>query len=205
MDKIWIIKSNSKYTKKFNVYKKESDLLKAISSDSNAVILEYELKSSVNASDYITSKDRDAQIRSLLGELTEDEIAIEKFITLYEQIAPEGKEYEKRFWENYTHRTIQTSKKKEFLKKLKKFSQDKKEIVKILIEEKNYLFSEVSTQVEWYTTILNLHNFRDCNMSFRQWNSTKRIYERIDKSTQEIKDNFKLAKEELKKLKKKKV
>lgn len=72
MDKIWIIKNNSKYKKKFNVYKKESDLLKVISSDSNAVILEYELKSSVNASDYITSKDRDTQIRSLLGELTED-------------------------------------------------------------------------------------------------------------------------------------
>ena len=41
MDKIWIIKSNSTYKKKFNVYKKESDLLKAISSDSNLIILEY--------------------------------------------------------------------------------------------------------------------------------------------------------------------
>jgi hypothetical protein len=205
MDKIWIIKSPSRYTKKFTVYKKESDLLRAISVDSNLEILEYELKSSVRASDYIKSKDRDIQLRSVLGELSDDEIAIEKFITLFEHLAPVGKEYEKKYWEGNNWVSVKTSSKEEFLKKLKKFSTDKKQIVKLITDNKKYLISVVSQEVEWYVSILRLHNFRDYMYDSPNFNRQTRTYEKVDTATDEIKNNFKLAKEELKKLRKKKV
>jgi hypothetical protein len=205
MDKIWIIKSPSRYTKKFTVYKNEGDLLKAISVDSNLEILEYELKSSVRASDYIKSKDRDIQLRSVLGELSDDEIAIEKFITLFEHLAPVGKEYVKKYWEGNNWVSFQTSSKDEFLKKLKKFSTDKKQIVKIITDNKKYLISKVSQEVEWYVSILRLHNFRDYVYDSPNFNRETRKYEKVDTATDEIKNNFKLAKEELKKLRKKKV
>lgn len=205
MDKIWIIKSPSRYTKKFTVYKNEGDLLKAISVDSNLEILEYELKSSVRASDYIKSKDRDIQLRSVLGELSDDEINIEKFITLFEQLAPVGKEYVKKYWEGNNLISFQTSSKDEFLKKLKKFSTDKKQIVKIITDNKKYLISKVSQELEWYVSILSIHNFRDYIYDSATFNREKRIFEKVDTATDEIKNNFKLAKEELKKLRKKKV
>ena len=205
MDKIWIIKSSSRYTKKFTIYKKESDLLKAISQDSNLDILEYELKSSVKASDYIKSKDRDIQLRSVLGELSDDETSIEKFISLYEQLAPEGKEYEKRYWDNGQLTRFNTTTKAEFLKRLKKFSTEKKEIVNIIKKDKKYLFSKVSNEVQWYLSILKLHNFRDYIYDSPNWNREKRVYEKVDTATDEIKTNFKLAKLELKKINKKKV
>jgi len=205
MDKIWIIKSPSRYTKKFTIYKKESDLLKAISVDSSLEILEYELKSSVRATDYIKSKDRDIQLRSVLGELTDDEVNIERFITLYEQLAPQGKEYERKIWEGSVNKNIKTSTKLEYLKKLKKFSGDKKQIIKLITDDKKYFFSKVSNEVQWYLSILKLHNFRDYVYDSPNWNREKRIYERVDTATDEIKTNFKLAKLELKKLNKKKV
>jgi hypothetical protein len=205
MDKIWIIKSSSSYTKKFTIYKKESDLLKAISQDSNLDILEYELKSSVKASDYIKSKDRDIQLRSVLGELSDDETSIEKFISLYEQLAPEGKEYEKRYWDNGQLTRFNTTAKAEFLKKLKKFSTEKKEIVNIIKKDKKYLFSKVSNEVQWYLSILSLHNFRDHIYDSLYFNRETRKYEKVDTATDEIKTNFKLAKLELKKINKKKV
>ena len=205
MDKIWIIKSSSSYTKKFTIYKKESDLLKAISQDSNLDILEYELKSSVKASDYIKSKDRDIQLRSVLGELSDDETSIEKFISLYEQLAPEGKEYEKRYWDNGQLTRFNTTAKAEFLKKLKKFSTEKKEIVNIIKKDKKYLFSKVSNEVQWYLSILSLHNFREHIYDSLYFNRETRKYEKVDTATDEIKTNFKLAKLELKKINKKKV
>jgi hypothetical protein len=199
MDKIWIIKSSSRYTKKFTIYKKESDLLKAISQDSNLDILEYELKSSVKSSDYIKSKDRDIQLRSVLGELSGDEVNIERFITLYEQLAPEGKEYEKIYWDNGQLTRFNTTVKAEFLKRLKKFSTEKKEIVNIIKKDKKYLFNKVSNEVQWYLSILKLHNFRDHIYDSPNWNREKRVYEKVDTASDEIRNNFKLAKLELKK------
>lgn len=204
MDKIWIIKSHSTYTKKFTVYKNEGDLIKAISSDSNSEILEYELKSCVKACDYFKSKDRDIQLRSVLGDLSSDEVLVEKFITLFENLAPVGKEYVKKYWEGYNWIQTQTTTKNEFLKLLKKFSTDKKQIVKIITDNKKYLLSIVSNDIDWYVSILSIHNFRDYIYDSATFNREKRIFEKVDTATDEIKTNFKLAKE-LKKLRKKKV
>jgi len=121
MDKIWIIKGRSKYVKKFTVYKNESDLLKDIHSDFDLQILEYELKSSSEVSDYLLSKERDKQLRQVLGELSKEESAIQKFIKMYEELAPEGKEFEKRIFQAGSIKRIKSSKKIEMLKRLKSF------------------------------------------------------------------------------------
>jgi len=185
MDKIWIIKGRSKYVKKFTVYKNESDLLKDIHSDFDLQILEYELKSSSEVSDYLLSKERDKQLRQVLGELSKEESAIQKFIKMYEELAPEGKEFEKRIFQAGSIKRIQSSKKIEMLKRLKKFSNHKKQIVKIITDNKKYFLSEVSNNVDWYLTILSLHNFRS------------HVYDapQKDTATEKIKQNFKLAKQ----------
>jgi hypothetical protein len=185
MDKIWIIKGRSKYVKKFTVYKNESDLLKDIHSDFDLQILEYELKSSSEVSDYLLSKERDKQLRQVLGELSKEESAIQKFIKMYEELAPEGKEFEKRIFQAGSIKRIQSSKKIEILKRLKKFSNHKKQIVKIITDNKKYFLSEVSNNVDWYLTILSLHNFRS------------HVYDapQKDTATEKIKQNFKLAKQ----------
>ena len=67
MDKIWIIQSGSRYQKKFTIYKEEAKLLKAISKDRSATILEYDLVSKVTAEDFLTSRERDIQLRSVFG------------------------------------------------------------------------------------------------------------------------------------------
>jgi hypothetical protein len=88
---------------------------------------------------------------------------------------------------------------------LKKFSTEKKEIVNIIKKDKKYLFSKVSNEVQWYLSILKLHNFRDYIYDSPNWNRETRKYEKVDTATDEIKTNFKLAKLELKKINKKKV
>jgi hypothetical protein len=193
MEKIWIIKG-SRYTKKFRIYKKESDLLKAISQDSSLEILEYDLKSSVKSSDYIKQKERDTQLRSVLGELSKDEESIENFINLFEELAPNGKEYERRIWESSSVKQIKTNTKKEMLKKLRKLQGDRNSIVKIIKDNKNYFFKEVSNNVDWYLSILKIHNFRDHIYDSKKWDSKLKFYVLEDTASDVIKNNFKEAK-----------
>lgn len=75
----------------------------------------------------------------------------------------------KKYWEGNNWLSIKTSSKEEFLKKLKKFSTDKKQIVKLITDNKKYLISVVSQEVEWYLSILRLHNFRDEGWSHREY------------------------------------
>lgn len=196
MDKIWIIQSGSRYQKKFTIYREESKLLKAISKDKDATILEYDLVSQVTAKDYLMSKERDSQLRSVLGELSDKEQVCIDFVNLYEQIAPVGKEFKKRIsW----HESVETSTKEQMLLKLRKFQTEPKELAKILVNDKRYFINDVSNSVEWYLSILKVHNFRDHITSRKVWNRETKIYESKDDSTQEIKDNFKQAKANLRK------
>lgn len=196
MDKIWIIQSGSKYQKKFRIYQKESQLLKAISKDKNAVILEYDLVSKVTAEDFLTSRERDTRLRSVLGELDKKEQAVLDFINLYEKIAPVGKEFKKRIsW----HESIETSTKEQMLNRLKKFQTEPKEVAKILVNEKRYFIGEISDSVEWLTAVLKVHNFRDYKTDRKVWNRETRKYEESDTSSEELKTNFKLAKKNLRK------
>ena len=196
MDKIWIIQSGSRYQKKFRIYQKESQLLKAISKDKNATILEYDVVSKVTAEDFLTSRERDTQLRSVLGELDKKEQAVLDFINLYEKIAPVGKEFKKRIsW----HESIETSTKEQMLNRLKKFQTEPKEIAKILVNEKRYFIREISDSAEWLTAVLRVHNFRDHKTDAKRWNRETRKYEEADTSSEELKANFKLAKKNLRK------
>jgi len=181
MDKIWIVYNKGSYKKKYKIYKTEADMVKNVSNTSTSTILEYELKSSNIASDYFKSKERDTQLRTILGELSEHEVNAQNLIELYENIS--------------------TYKYKEgFISKLKKLSSDKKSFSSFLIREKQ-IFFETSDSLEWILAILKCHNFQDYFYSRKRWNSTTKTYERVDTSSQNLRDNFKLAKLELKKKK----
>ena len=187
MDKIWIVKNKRSYAKKFRIYKSESDVLKAINSDSDVDILEYHLDNKKTASDFFKERDRDIQLRNILGELSANEIAASELVSLFEELAPDGKII-KRWGKN------DTTTKEIMLSKLKKFQTDKKILAKLLVDNKKYFFN-ISNEVKWYKAILKCHNFREPNVS-KTWDNINKKY--IDNTDDIIKENFNLAKKELK-------
>ena len=177
MEKIWIL--NSKRAKKYTiVYKSENALLKAINPDSDQEVLEYELKSTFKACDLFKEKDRDTQLRTILGELSTFEESMSEFIKFYNEFA---------IWKT-------SSEKKQMIKSLKKHQSDKKEISKIIVNNKRHFIRDVSTSVEWYKILLKVHNFRDYLIYEKKWDPTQRIYTSIDTTPEEVKDNFAKAK-----------
>ena len=65
-------------------------MVKNISNNSSSTILEYELKSSTTASDYFKSKERDTQLRSILGELSDHEVNAQNLINMYEELGKDS-------------------------------------------------------------------------------------------------------------------
>lgn len=188
MDKIWIVVTsyrlplnNRSYNKKYKIYKTEAELVKNISNTSSSTILEYELKSSTTASDYFKSKERNTQLRSILGELSDHELNAQNLIKIYEEL---GKEYNKII----------------IMNQLKKISDDKKSFSSYLVKNKGYFF-QVSDSLEWILSILKCHNFREHIYNRKRWNSSTRSYDIVDNSSDLLRRNFKLAKLELKKKK----
>lgn len=197
MDKIWIIQSSSRYQKKFSIYREESKLLKAISKDRTTTILEYDLVSKVTSEDFLMARERDSQLRSVLGELSNKEQSTIEFVNLYERIAPVGKKFKKRIsW----HESVDTSTKEQMLIKLRKFQTEPKELARILINEKSYFIEQVSDSVEWFVALLRVHNFRDHLTGPKRWNSETKKYEVVDNTSEQLRDNFKLAKKQLKRI-----
>jgi hypothetical protein len=186
MDKIWILKNKRSSVRKFRVYKSESDVLRDINSESNLEVLEYKLDNKKTASDFIKERDRDIQLRSILGELSENEIAHSELVSLFEELAPDGKVIKRWNQRDTTTKEI-------MLSKLKKFQTDKRMFVKVLVDNKKYFFT-LSNEIRWYKSILKCHNFRD--PIDKHWDSKEKKY--IDKTDDIIKDNFSLAKLELK-------
>lgn len=187
MDKIWIVYNKSSYKQKYRIFKSESEMIKNISSNSTSTILEYELKSSVAASDYIKTKERDTQLRVILGELSDHEVNSHKLIELYDSLVPENPN------DRY-------NRKKQQINNLKKISHDKKSFANYLINNKKDFF-KVSDTLEWILAILKCHNFQDHVYDQKKWNSSTRSYVVVDTASDELKKNFKLAKLELKKKK----
>ena len=161
----------------------------------NQEILEYTLNSQCKASDYYKTKERDSQLKSILGELDKSEQNIINLINLYEQIAPEGR---KNTWSNKTE-------KDNWLGRMKKYQGDKKAFATLLINDKKYFFT-ISDSIEWVKAILLVHNFNNhvYDKPKSIWDSVnkKYIYEHKDTASEELKKNFLLAKEEIKKDKK---
>lgn len=84
------------------------------------------------------------------------------------------------------------------LEELKKIQSNKKILAAYLVKNKNF-FLNVSDSVEWLVALLKCHNFQDCKIAKTKWNPEARRHDVIDLSTEELKQNFQLAKKELKK------
>jgi hypothetical protein len=190
MDKIWITKRKGTNKRNFIVYKSESDLIKNIRSSDDIEIFEYVLESKLTTKDYLLQRERDLQLRNLLNELSTDEILINEFVKMYDKIAPDG-----GIIKHYYHNGNIT-RKQFFIENFKKCN-TKKDIAKILINDKKY-FIKLSTDIDWYYSILKIHNFRDYNFKNEYYSSNEKKWI-IEEIPEEIKINFKLAKEKLKK------
>lgn len=187
MDKIWIVYNKGSYKKKYRIFKSEADMAKNISNSASYTILEYELKSSVVATDYLKTKERDTQLRTILGELSENEVNALKLIELYDSLLPEDPN------DRYNRKQSQ-------INHLKKIASDKKSFANYLINNKKHFF-KVSDTLEWILAILKCHNFQDYVYDHKRWDSSTKTYVVVDTASDELKKNFKLAKLELKKKK----
>ena len=192
MEKIWILKS--KYS--FKLCKNEADLLRRINKNSTQEVLEFELKTNIRAGDYLLSKERDLQLKSVLGELSEFEQSASQLIALYEELAPDGKEYLQ--WNSTRTNKERLTEKGSWLSRLKKWQDNKVQFKKLITDEKDY-FLGVSYDLKWMKALLKCHNFVDCK-KFRWDNTVKRSVEVMDPKTFEV---FMQAKLELKKERKK--
>lgn len=173
MEKIWIIKrGNSK-----KLCRNEADMIRRAYNPGNE-ILEYELKSRQTVSDYFKTKERDDQLKEILGDLTQEEINIQNFVTSLSKIVDKDRS--------------------KILDTLKKHRGNSKEIKRIIINSKKYLFT-LSTDLDWIISILKCHNFSNYNYDSPKWDSIEKRYKAVDSAPEELKKNFKLAKEFLRK------
>lgn len=190
MDKIWILKS--KYS--WKLVKTEADLLRRINKNSTLEVLEFELKTNSRAGDYLLSKERDLQLKSVLGELSDFEQSASHLIALYEELAPDG--MVSMHYNRDTQSRIETTEKSSWLSRLKKFQDNKVQFKKLITDEKDY-FLGVSYDLRWMKALLKCHNFVGCK-KFRWDNTVKKTVETTDAKTLEV---FMQAKLELKKKK----
>lgn len=188
MDKIWIIKRKGSTARNFTIFKKESDLLKKLRPLDNIEVFEYNLESKLTAKDYLLQRERDLQIRNILNELNDDEKLINDFLNNYEQFAPEGKKYKNFYGDKRTE-------KNDWIDQIKKCN-TKKDLAKKLIDNKKY-FLTLSTEVDWYISILKIHNFRNYNYINRYYSSKEKKWI-LNDIPEDIKNNFKIAKKNLK-------
>lgn len=180
MERIWILYDKNRYAKKkYKIYKSESELLRNISTQSNLTIYEYDLKSVQDPEEFLKSRERDTQLRSVLGELSPIEEAATNLIQKLTELAEENRY------------------KKLHLNNLNKFISDKGAISRYLTKNKSY-FMRVSDDKDWLTAVLKCHNFQDPFFD-KKWNYVDRKYEVVDNLSDQFKINFKLAKLELKK------
>lgn len=127
-----------------------------------------------------TSNERDFQLKTLLDELNPTDNAILHILNTYPTL--ESNEHTKN----------------KHLRNLNNYKFDINEIKKFISEQKNYYLG-LSTDVEWIKSILRIHNFRDCNLG-RYYDYKQRKYITKEPSD-ELKEAFKLAKQQLRKKK----
>lgn len=185
MSKIWIVQNNSRYNKKHRIFKSEADMIKHLPNSTGYTVTEYELKSSQSGADYLKSRERDTQLRSVLGELSEYETNVLHLVELFTQL--------KKDVPNDRRKLVT-------IEHLKKIADNKKSVSNYLVQNKKY-FLTVSDSVEWLLAILKCHNFQDHIYDHARWNSAERKYEKVDNTSQTFRDNFLLAKQQLRKQK----
>lgn len=176
MKKIWHVKGKYGSGKWF---KTEKAFLSNVREDDTREVFVYQLLDSGLAGEVkrrtITERDRDNQLKTILGEADKYEEAISNFRAKFEEIATESKS------------------KAHILSELKIIGLNKKDFSNMATNSKNYLLFEVSDTVEWYQTLLRCHNFVSIPT-----NHYSRGTGRLETEQSRI-DNFKAAKESLKK------
>jgi hypothetical protein len=184
MSKIWIYSPG--YGKETICYK-ERDLLTKM--EDRGTIKEYDLVSESSTEDYLKARERDAQLRSVLDELSPAEIKIRDFINHYEKIAPDG-----------TISYNKSTEKERKLKTLKKLQLDSDKFKYYITTNLKY-FYEISYTKEWILSILKVKNFQKIDIG-RVWDQQNRKYV-TKKVHEDLQKAFDDAKIELKKIKKK--
>ena len=176
MKKIWYVKGRYGGGKWF---KTEKAFLSNVREDDTREVFVYQLLDSGIAGEVkrstITERDRDDQLKNILGEAGKYEEAILNFRAKFEEIAED------------------TQSKRYIISTLKIIGLNKKEFSNMASGSRNYLLFEVSDSVEWYQTLLRCHNFVSIPVNYY-----KRGTGRIETEQTRI-DNFKEAKESLKK------
>jgi len=176
MKRIWYVKGRYGSGKWF---KTEKAFLSNVREEDTREVFVYQLIDSGIAGDVkrstITERDRDNQLKNILGEADKYEEAISKFNSKFEEIAEDTRD------------------KRQILSTLKIIGLNKKEFSNMASGNKEYLLFEVSDSVEWYQTLLRCHNF--VSIPTKNWNRTTG---RVETEQSRI-DNFKEAKESLKK------
>ncbi len=176
MKKIWYVKGRYGGGKWF---KTEKAFLSHIREDDTREVFIYQLIDSGVSGEVkrrtITERDRDNQLKTILGETDKYEEAISNFKVKFEEIAED------------------TQGKRHILSTLKIIGLNKKDFSNMATGSKSYLLFEVSDSVEWYQTLLKCHNFVSLPKSYY-----KRGTGRIETEQSRI-ENFNEAKESLKK------
>lgn len=176
MKKIWHVKGRYGSGKWF---KTEKAFLSNIREDDTREVFVYQLLDSGLAGEVkrrtITERDRDNQLKTILGEADKYEEAISNFRAKFEEIATESKS------------------KAHILSQLKIIGLNKKDFSNMATNSRNYLLFEVSDTLEWYQTLLRCHNFVSIPTTYYGRGTGRLVTE------QSRIDNFKAAKESLKK------
>lgn len=176
MKKIWYLKGRYGGGKWF---KTEKSFLSNVREDDTREVFIYSLVDSGIAGEVkkstITERDRDDQLKTILGEADKYEEAISSFRAKFDEIAQD------------------TRGKRHILSTLKIIGLNKKEFSNMASNNREYLLFEVSDSVEWYQTLLKCHNFVSIPTS-----GYIRGKGRVETEQSRI-DNFKAAKESLKK------
>jgi len=176
MKKIWLVKGKYGSGKWF---KTEKSFLSSIREDDTREVFVYHLIDSGIAGEVkqsvIKERDRDDQLKNILGEADKYEKAISKFRADFSEIAPPSRDKDR------VERVLRT------------IGLNKKDFSSMASSFKEYLLFEVSDSAEWYQSLLRCHNFVALPPT-----RYKRGIGTIESEQARI-DNFKEAKASLKK------
>lgn len=176
MKKIWHVKGRYGGGRWF---KTEKTFLANVRDDDSREVYVYQLLESGTAGELkkstIMERDRDDQLKTILGEADKYEEAISAFRAVFSEIAPESND------------------KKNVERMLKIIGLNKKDFSSMATNMKNYLLFEVSDSVEWYQTLLKCHNFTTMANTYYSRGKGRTVTE------QQRIDNFIAAKNSMKK------
>jgi hypothetical protein len=168
----------------------------------------YELSEVTDAKEFITGlqkqRERDKKLSIIFDESEYKDMF--DFISIYKE-SLENVE----ILENDPSWKISNSKKYEILKKFKEIGLDKYKFKNLLKREREYFLTKVNNSVEYFTAYLKINS---CGLGFYEYKiiyeynhyygKSGYIYKKVDKFklSDETKNNFKIAKDILKELKK---